>query len=160
MGESDWQVDDKAWHVFRGDRIFREDRMLSNTKTYKVPKATLLGYIRSNREKHVRDHDTAVALYRKRAEVELQRKLTQVKEGQKFSLSNWPGLLVPRSYAKEYDQVIGLLDLTLEDVIEITPADYRQYVLDEWAWKPGFSSMVKNYSGVGAADEDDQDDGA
>ena len=120
--------------------------MLGSDKHYKVNKSDLLNVLRANRTKHTSAFEEANKAYRAAAIDALKAKLAQVTEGKAFDLHRWPGVMQPESHVAEYDRVIGLLEFTTETVLEITPTDYQQYVLDEWAWKSAFDTTVGHYN--------------
>ena len=118
--------------------------MLGNNKEYSVKKSDLLAKLKTNREKHVAEFNEAVVEYRRRVTVALERKLAAMREGKPIDLKFQ--LVEPQSFEKDYDRVIGLLEMTTDDIIEITPSDYTAYVLDEWAWKERFSTVAMSYT--------------
>lgn len=119
--------------------------MLASNKLYRVNKGDLLAKLQENRTKHAQTYKDAVVKYRERATVALAKQLAHAKEGKRFSLSFT--LPKPVNYLKQYDQVIGLLEMTTDQTIEITPNDYSCYVLDEWDWKGTFSFNTVSYTG-------------
>lgn len=123
---------------------------------YKVKKSDLLERIKANRQKHIADFEAANVEYRKRAEQALRAKLARVQEGRSFRLRYWPNLIPPQSHQREYDQVIGLLQMTTDDIINITASDYARFVEDDWEWKTEFSTALSNYSK--SADDPNEND--
>lgn len=121
--------------------------MLGSTKLYRVNKGDLLEKIKLNRASHAIAYKAAVVKYRERAVVALTKQLANAQEASKrFSLSFT--LPKPVNYLKQYDQLIGLLEMATEQFIEITPQDYSCYVLDEWEWRSNFAYATMSYNAV------------
>lgn len=130
--------------------------MLSSGKTYKVKKEELIGHISKNREKHISEFNIAIGKYRETAITRLKKELNAAENGLKFSL-NFIHVIKPQSHEKDYDKVIGLLEMCVDDFMEITAQDYSQYVLDQWDWTHEFSTSNSFY-GVGSAQDIDQNE--
>ena len=118
-------------------------------RTYKVLKSTLLEILTKNREEHLVAHEEAKKNYRKRAVKALEKQLAKATDGSRFSLSF--RLSRPISYVEQYDKVIGLFKMVVEDTVEITSTEYSQYVLDEWSWRSQFDTSNSFYGVAGVA---------
>lgn len=119
--------------------------MLGSNKLYRVNKGDLLEKIRENRTKHAEEYKTALVKYRERAIKALTKQLANAsEEKRRFSLTFT--LPKPVNYLKQYDNVIGLLEMTTDQVIEISPGDYSCYVLDQWEWKTNFKYATASYN--------------
>lgn len=125
---------------------------------HNVTKETLISIMKANRAKHVDIYEQAVVKYREQAIVELTKQLVRAKEGKKFSL-NFPQLTKPVSFVKEYDNTIGLLEMSLASVVEITTDEYKRFIKDEWNWKNMFNTSNSKYlsEAVGESLEDNGD---
>ncbi len=44
----------------------------------------------------------------------------------------------PRSYEREYDRALAMLELSLTDPVELSEDDFSRFILDEWEWKDDF----------------------
>lgn len=98
----------------------------------KVKKAELLGKLKANRANHSAQFDKAAKGYRKRVIEALTSRLKEARNGKLPQLIfNLP---MPVDQTKAYDRAIGMLELSVDDVIELEEHDYQQYVLDEWSW--------------------------
>ena len=60
-----------------------------------------------------------------------------------------PVFLKRLTTTKEYDQVIDMLDMSVDSEIELTHSEFRQYVRDEWGWSEMFNTTAVNYVGDG-----------
>lgn len=98
----------------------------------KVQKAELLEKLKGNRAAHSAQFDQASAGYRAKVIEALESRLKDARAGKLPQLIfNLP---MPVDQTKAYDRVIGMLELSVEDIIELEEHDYQQYVLDEWSW--------------------------
>lgn len=123
----------------------RNETMLDKSRFYPVPKTQLLAKLRENRAIHIKTYNEAKEEYRKAAISALSTEIAKAKDGLEFSLQ-FHEIIEPKSYAREYDQAIGLMEMTIDETIPITASDYTSFVLDEWSWKEHFTSSVANYS--------------
>lgn len=124
----------------------------------KVDRKELLEKVRANREKHRTEYLEAVADYRRVAfeEVEkaigrLKRTIDELESGQTIRLNTIVfNLQVPEDHTKDYDQVITMLEMSVEDVLLIKSDEFSKYVMDNWDWKFDFENTKMSYSNRGA----------
>lgn len=117
--------------------------MIGN-QTFEVVKEELLVLLKDNRAKHKEEYDIAVIGFREEVVKELREKLVAALEGKKIVLGTEHSH--PTLHTAGYDDVIGLLELTTEDVVDLDLHDYKQYVKDEWNWKGGWEIGNALYS--------------
>lgn len=98
----------------------------------KVDKAKLLDKLRENRAKHSDQFTKAAAGYRAKVIEVLEERLTEARSGKSPNLQFY--LPLPIDQTKAYDRVIGMLEMSLDDVIELEEQEYQKYVMDEWSW--------------------------
>jgi hypothetical protein len=110
----------------------------------KMRKHNLLEKIRSNRDKHKRIFNEAIEGYRKKAIEELDERIEKLKAGQSVDL--FISLPQPQDYTRDYNRVIAMISENLFDEIELTEAEFAQYVLDDWQWKRDFLSVSNTYT--------------
>lgn len=99
----------------------------------KLNRKDLLARVIANRAAHAKDYDEAVVAYAKKLEEELTKALAVLRTGGRIKQNM--GLVEPLSYIKEYDSVISMLEMSVDDVIILTHMEFNQYVRDEWVWK-------------------------
>tara|TARA_Y100000310_G_C20451686_1_gene701048 strand:+ start:492 stop:899 length:408 start_codon:yes stop_codon:yes gene_type:complete len=119
-----------------------------NLKT-SVSRVTLLDILRKNRAEHALIVEEAKRGYLDAARKALRRKLKEYESkntdsGKLEDLS--VSLHAPRSHVKIYDHLIGLLELSSDDLIELDAEQYRHMVADEWDWMADFLLSNSNYS--------------
>jgi len=84
--------------------------------TISVAKADLLESLRANLKKHKDEFGESFRGFKNRTWLTF-------------------GLTPPRSHERDYEQLIGMLEMAQNDEFEITGAQFRQWVQDEWDWK-------------------------
>ncbi len=122
-----------------------------------VNKKELVNILIKNRDKHATEYQEALGGFYIQAQIDLEKKLAKVKEGKKFSIY-FENLKQPRSYIKEYNDVINMLGVTPASEVNISMEDYLKYYKNEWdwcaSWKASNNSYVTlyNVAGVGRID--------
>lgn len=119
----------------------------------KVRRGELLEVLRKNREQHVQDYKTACAGYRDLAlkridEIfnDLRAQITGLREGQTVAVVGLHfGLDVPRSHEKAYDQIIRMMEMSVDNEIELTSSQFVCFVMDDWDWKEQWSASNATY---------------
>lgn len=112
--------------------------------TIKVHKEELLNIIESNREKHVEDFKKSIKAYRVKAADLFTKELEKMVNGEEFATNI--RLDKPESHIKDYDLIIGMLKMSVDDIVELEWNQFNQYVNDEWNWKPYFKTSVYSNS--------------
>lgn len=111
----------------------------------KVKKSELLDKLKANRANHSDQFEKAAVGYRKRVIEVLESRLDDARKGKlPVLVFNLP---LPVDQTKAYDRAIGMLELSVDDVIELEEHDYQQYVLDEWTWSQSASTSNAFYIG-------------
>jgi hypothetical protein len=121
----------------------------------KVRRGELLEVLRKNRERHIRDYKAACAGYREQAlkridEIfhDLRAKITGLKDGQTIAVVGLQfGLNVPQSHEKAYDQIIRMMEMSVDDEITLTCSQFACFVMDDWDWKEQWSASNATYLG-------------
>lgn len=109
-----------------------------------VNKADLLAYLRANLGKHLAAYTEAVKAFRQKALDAFRERVELIEAGEPFELST--GLTEPRSYAEEYEVVIGMLEMSVKSEIVLTAHEYRRFVRDDWDWQDDFARNTLAYN--------------
>jgi hypothetical protein len=107
--------------------------------TVKVKREDLLTKVRANREAHRELFLKAQEGYRKLVIEELDRMLADAKAGRKVSRSI--NLAEPVDHTFDYDRVIMMLEMSVDDTVTLDALEFNQYVMDNWEW-----SKLANYT--------------
>jgi len=113
-------------------------------QTVKIEKAALLAIVRENREKHRAIFLEAQEGFRAQAIAELDRLLENAKAGRRIPRS-W-SMLAPVDQTKEYDRVLKMLEMSVDDIVELSQHDFARYVMDDWEWREQFLASNARYS--------------
>lgn len=119
----------------------------------KVRRDELLVKIRENRIKHVAEYDEAVAGYKEAAAeaidsatAKLKRQVEELRAGEVIALTAVMfNLRVPQNHSKDYDQVIAMLEMSVDDELSIRSDEFACYVMDDWDWKGDFLDVSNSY---------------
>lgn len=97
-------------------------------RTIKVKKTELLKKIRENKEKHVAEYNEAVVAYKAEALKQL-KELT--KKAQNGDLKIELDLTHPQNKAEDYDKIITMFEMEVDEVIELQQDEFNAYIFDE-----------------------------
>lgn len=102
-------------------------------KTVTVDKDKLLEVVKANRAKHREIFLQAQEEFRKRAIDELEQRLADAREGKHFD--QHLGMVEPVDRTQDYDRIISMLEMSVDDQVDLTQDEYAAYVMDDWSWK-------------------------
>lgn len=108
----------------------------------------LLGQLKKNRETHIREFKEAHAGWKKEVEVEIRRCLSTFLEQGKV---DWKWLPEPKSHESDYDRVIAMLEVGLDEEIILQDSEFQQYWQDEWQWQHEAKTHFANYAATARA---------
>ena len=113
-------------------------------QTVRIEKERLRDTIKSNMEAHITDYNEAMEGYREAFD---KRLMSMRKELKKGGLPNpfISDLPKPSEHTNEYEQVLKMLDFSVDETIELSHDDFANYVLDDWNWKQTFSTTNLSY---------------
>lgn len=117
----------------------------------KMKKSDLLEVLRKNKEKHVEEYELALHAYRIACAEAMEQAWLQCVDGGEILTNPCYKFSKPQSHERDYTMVIGMLEMTIEDEIEVDTNEYTQYVLDEWSWRSSFNQQTSGVSGYSGA---------
>lgn len=120
-----------------------------------ILKNDLLVVLRENRQNHIDDYKLACAGYRKAAlakieEVtnDLKAKINGLQEGQTIAVMGVSfGLPFPQSHEKAYNQIIRMLEMSVDERFVLTSGQFACFVMDDWDWKQEWGASNSSYFG-------------
>ncbi len=131
-------------------------RMGWEDREVKVRRDELLTVLRKNRGQHIQDYQAAcigyreVALRRIEASFQEAREVVQrLKEGRTVAVGFRISLSVPVSYEKAYDQIIRMMEMSVDAEIVLTASQFACFVMDDWEWKEEWAESNAPYIRVG-----------
>src|SRR6185295_867061 len=75
-------------------------------------------------------------------------KINGLKEGQTIAVVGLQfGLNVPQSHEKAYDQIIRMMEMSVDEEITLTCSQFACFVMDDWDWKEQWSASNATYLG-------------
>lgn len=122
-----------------------------------VDKNALLEKMRENRANHREIFAEALEGYRQAAIARLEGELTALrvsKRPRKISIH----LDRPEDHTRDYDRVIGMLEMHDGAKFTIDEGTYAKYMNDQWDWREHFLRLSSSYSTRAAQMYDDDED--
>ncbi|AMV24681.1 hypothetical protein VT84_09820 [Gemmata sp. SH-PL17] len=128
-------------------------RMGWEDREVKVKRDELLAVLRENRERHIREYKAACIGYREVALGRLEESfqearevVNRLKEGQTVSVVGFRiSLSVPVNYEKAYDQIIRMMEMSVDTEIVLTASQFACFVMDDWEWKEDWAASIAQY---------------
>jgi hypothetical protein len=99
----------------------------------KVKRDVLLEKVTKNRDAHRDLFLKAQQGYRADVITELDQMLKNAREGKPIVRS--VSLTEPQDHTEDYNRVITMLEMSVEDAITLDSHSFDNYVMDNWAWK-------------------------
>jgi len=112
--------------------------------TVTVKREELLTKVRTNRDAHRTLFLKAQEGYRKLVIEELDRMLADAKAGR--SISRSINLAEPVDHTADYDRILAMLEMSVDDTIMLDAQEFNQYVLDNWEWSRLASYTNQSYA--------------
>lgn len=109
-----------------------------------VDKYKLLRVLRGNREKHRTVFLAALEGYRTRMTEILEDTVKQLAAGKTPEIH-----LVyarPEDHTREYDRIIGMVEMDQGDDFVLDESTYAQYVNDDWTWRRQWAATTVSYA--------------
>jgi hypothetical protein len=100
--------------------------------------------IQTNRDAHRELFLRAQQGYRKLVIEELDRMLADAKAGRQISRSI--NLAEPVDHTADYDRILAMLKMSVDDTITLSAQEFNQYVLDNWEWSKLASYTNQSYA--------------
>ena len=110
----------------------------------KIRKENLLQAVKANRTTHRDEFLTAQAGFRDRVIEELDRRLQDAREGKKVNLLI--SMPEPQDHTDDYDRVIRMLEMSVDDEVKLSATEFDQYVMDNWQWARQAKLINASYS--------------
>ena len=109
----------------------------------KVKKDVLMQKLLDNKKSHVQEYKKAVEGFKQSVVDELQRYLDRAIEGKR--IKTYIQFDEPECHDADYDTVIEMLEMSVDEEVYLTTPQFKHYVQDQWTWKEGFSLTNSKY---------------
>lgn len=110
----------------------------------RVNKGELLAVVQKNRDNHRAEFEKALAEYKEALTTYLNEKIEEVKAGR--LVEHYIKLPQPEDHTDDYDQVLEMLAMSVDNEIELDYSDFARYVRDDWGWKGQFMASTQTLS--------------
>lgn len=110
----------------------------------RVKKNELLTKLQANRADHRDSFEKALKGYQAQVIESLEHLLADARKGKR--IAHHIALEVPQDQTRDYDRVISMLQMSLDEEIELTQQEFAMYVMDDWSWKQAFVSTASTYA--------------
>lgn len=114
-------------------------------KNVRVNKSDLLVKLRENKEVHEQEFKELQVIYNDDAITGLEGLLAEAKKRPETP-ELYLRLEKPISYTESYDLAIGMLEMSIDEIFEISQEEYKNYVLNIWSWTNNFENIKSSYS--------------
>jgi hypothetical protein len=113
--------------------------------TVLLNKTELLEKVAVNYTKHRAKFEEAMAGYKTKAIKLLEEHIQRIKDNapEKVSVQ----LPMPQDHSADYERIIGMLEWSKDEELELSKEEFATYVLDQWGWQEGFAQTHAMYSG-------------
>jgi hypothetical protein len=109
-------------------------------ETVKVRRNELLEKLSVNRDNHRTLFLEAQQGYRELVIQELDRSLRDAREGRE--IRTFIRMEAPQDHTGDYDTVIAMLNMSVDDTVELSSQEFRCFVQDQWQW--AHAALVTN----------------
>lgn len=113
-------------------------------KTVRIGRAAFIDKVTANRDAHRELFEAAFDGYRKFLVDELTKRLDEALAGKK--VDRYIRLEEPEDHTADYDRLLMMAEMSVDDVLEMTQQEFGWYLLDQWAWKDQFIQTAGTYT--------------
>jgi len=121
-------------------------------RSVNVDRKVLLAALKKNLEIHRKDYEEALVECKARLEKDLAAALEKVKGiTNPRKLQSWSfRFQYPQSHVRDYEDVIEMLEMSVDEIINLDQESFKAYIKNEWSWSAGFALTKSMYSTDGA----------
>ena len=112
-------------------------------RTVKIKKPILVEVLTKNRNAHRELYEKAFEGYRDECMKCLNHNLQALTEGKRVEVRIYESC--PVDHTEDYDTILNMLDMSVDDVIELSHSEFQQYVEDNWQWRESWNNSNSKY---------------
>ena len=121
-------------------------------KSINISRYTVLEKLKENLAIHTAQYAEALDDYKKLIAIRLTEALKQVNEGTPAAAAEVRVKFdPPTDHRKDFEEVIEMLEYSLDDVLNLDQESFKAYIKNEWSWSQSFSTSNALYKGALAA---------
>lgn len=113
-------------------------------KQVTVNKKDLIDKVQANHDNHRAIFEAALTVYQERLVEYLEARVDDARKGRK--VNHYIDLPVPEDHTNDYDRVLEMLSMEIEDEVTIDASEFARYVMDQWVWREAFLTNSGNYA--------------
>jgi hypothetical protein len=110
----------------------------------RVKKDELRAKIQANRDRHREVFLDALDGYRAEAIRQLEEHIERIRAGDPSVVRVY--IDAPEDHTADYDVVLAMIDMEVEDTIQLSHQAFTQYVMDDWSWKRAWLQTASVYA--------------
>ena len=122
-------------------------------RSVNVSRVELLEKLKQNLEAHRKEYEEALVEYHTRLQEDLKLALKKVgrvvdiEELKSFRFS----VAFPQNHEKDYEEVIEMLEMSVDEHINLDSESFKAYIKNEWSWASSFNASKMAYATVGSS---------
>ena len=113
-------------------------------RTIKVKKRELIERINENKEAHIKEFEAAKIAYKAEALRQIEEAREKIEAGELGVVLN---LVTPVNVAQEYSQKAEMFEWEIEDEVELSQDEFKDYVQDDFQFARNAKMMNMSYLG-------------
>ena len=114
-----------------------------DSRTVNVKRADLLEKLRANKETFIEEYKEALSDFNAKVIRELQQNLKKAKKGQLKEVRI--NLVPPTDHTDDYQEVIDMMEVSVDEVINLDSESFKAYYKNEWNWTSHFKTLNSSY---------------
>jgi hypothetical protein len=123
--------------------IYTQEKETTTMRNVTVNRDEFLVEVTANREAHREVFEEALDGYHRRLKAELEQRVRDLKAGRR--INQYIGLPEPEDHTDDYDRVIMMAHMSVEDTITLSEDEFAMYVMDQWRWKQDFAETTRRH---------------
>lgn len=115
-----------------------------HSQSINVNRLELIKVMKANKEKHVAEYNVAAEAYQGLMIKKLQETIRNIKKGKIKELN--VRLAKPVSQEDAYQDVIDVLEVSVDENIQLDKQSFQAFYQDKWIWSESFKLMASSYA--------------
>lgn len=112
-------------------------------KTVRINKAVLREAVVKNQGQHRAQFEKAFEGYRQECMELLEKHLQALKADKRHIVIFMER--PPEDHTDDYKRIVSMLEMSVDEVVELTELEFSQFVLDDWEWKERWTASNSKY---------------
>lgn len=110
----------------------------------KVDRTNLISILKQNMQIHQEEYSQLMSAFYKNVALIASRIVTKAERSDE-DITLRIDAIRPVSNMKDYETILGMLELSTDNEFTLSEKDYKKYVLDEWDWSRSFAVTKTSY---------------